>query len=236
MANRPVYIATGNQAKPLEIRNVDFKFYSGFSMEQKRRSIRSLHEAFLQDEPDRKILEISSKSEELLGTKLSAFNLMVKTRSGRAMCSVESAFQASKVFENGGPYVDLLYARSIEAKKDARIRNSGRVVGFRFNGQDFPINPTTYFYNWLYINALNQNKELIDPLIQYDAFTDIEFNPKRSLNCQAESVALFVSLHKLGLLEAALRDKESFLDIMGGMGKEGQAKKGKDAEQLSLSL
>ena len=35
---------------------------------------------------------------------------------------------------------------------------------------------------------------------EYDAFMDIEFNPAKSLNCQARAAAMYVSLKKVGLL------------------------------------
>ena len=127
---------------------------------------------------------------------------------------MESAFQASKVFERGGPYTDLLYADSRISKKDLRIRNSGNIVGFRFDGRNFEIEPKTFFYNWLYVNTLNLNKELGDRLIEFDAFTDIEFNPKKSLNCQAEAAAIYVSLRKQNLLDEALKDKDSFKKVV----------------------
>jgi len=47
----------------------------------------------------------------------------------------------------------------------------------------------------------------------YDTFTDIEFNPKRSFNCQARSCALFVALARKGLLGEA-ETKAGFLDIL----------------------
>lgn len=64
-----------------------------------------------------KILEISSKSLTSLGVELSAFNLKIITKKLQKSFSVECAFQASKVFENGGPFIDLLDKTSIEAKK-----------------------------------------------------------------------------------------------------------------------
>ena len=41
----------------------------------------------------------------------------------------------------------------------------------------------------------------------------MEFNPQKSLNCQARSVAIFVSLYKKGLLEQYLDNKELFKTI-----------------------
>lgn len=39
-----------------------------------------------------------------------------------------------------------------------------------------------------------ENKHLILEILKFKAFTDITFNPKKSFNCQARSVAMFVSL------------------------------------------
>ena len=58
------------------------------------------------------------------------------------------------------------------------------------------------------------NKSLAEQITGYDAFTDIEFNPKRSINCQAEAAAIYVSLEKQGLLLEALKDKDSFKEIV----------------------
>ena len=218
MAKRPVFVVSENVALMQKV-DVDFTYYNGFSVAQKQRCIESLHKAFLQQQQGKRVLEISSKSKEALGVKLSAFNLTVKGKSGKPI-SVECMFQSSKVFEHGGPYTDLLYVTSREAKKDVRLKNSGKVIGFQFNGKKFSCEPKTMFYNWLYINTLAQNKELTSDLIKYDAFTDIEFNPQKSLNCQAEAVAIYVSLVRQGLLELALKNKDDFLRIVYGEKKE----------------
>lgn len=212
MAIRPVFIVSFDKLF-LKKEDIQFKYFNGFSVKQKQKSIDSLHNEYLKRFKEHKVLEISSKSDNELGVKLSAFNLRIRTNKGKEI-SVESAFQASKVFENGGPYTDLLYVDSRISKKDKRIRNSGNIVGFRFDGRNFEIEPKTFFYNWLYINTLNLNKELGDRLIEFDAFTDIEFNPKKSLNCQAEAAAIYVSLRKQNLLDEALKDKDNFKKVV----------------------
>ena len=212
MAIRPVYMVSFDKLF-FKKEDIQFKYFNGFSVKQKQKSIDSLHNEYLKKFNEHKILEISSKSDNELGIKLSAFNLKRRTNKGKEI-SVESAFQASKVFERGGPYTDLLYADSRISKKDLRIRNSGNIVGFRFDGRNFEIEPKTFFYNWLYVNTLNLNKELGDRLIEFDAFTDIEFNPKKSLNCQAEAAAIYVSLRKQNLLDEALKDKDSFKKVV----------------------
>lgn len=50
----------------------------------------------------------------------------------------------------------------------------------------------------------------------YNAFSDIEFNPKKSINCQAKALALYISLIKKGVLEEALKNKDFFLEIAYG--------------------
>lgn len=100
MAVRPVFVVSLDERYCIR-ENMQFEYFSGFSDKQMQRSINSLHQAFVTKNADKKILEISSKSEVELGIRLSAFNLMTKTGDGKEF-SVESAFQASKVFEKGG--------------------------------------------------------------------------------------------------------------------------------------
>ena len=214
MANRPVFIVNCDNTESVNYltKDVDFKWHPGYAMVQKRKSISSLHEN-LNPDGALKILEVSSKSENALGVWLSAFNLKVyANKIGKI--PLECAYQGAKVFEFGGPYVDLFERSPFKIKKDARLRDSGIIRSFEFNGRSFKNTPTTFFYNWLYINALHENKEYAKEVLNYNAFTDIEFNPKKSKNCQAKACALFVSLHKKGMLSRAISDKEFFKKIM----------------------
>ena len=211
MANRPVF-EVSLDSKLFVRKDIEFQWFRGFAVSQKRKCINSLHQNYLLLNKDKHILEISSKSENELGVKLSAFNLMIH-KNGKSF-SVESAYQSGKIFEHGGPYIDLLDKPSINAKKDERLKNNGQIIGFSFYNETFSINPLTYFYNWLYINALNDNDDLNKQLINYDAFTDIVFNPQKSLNCQAAAAAIYVSLRKQNLLQQALKDKNLFLKIV----------------------
>lgn len=214
MAKRPVFLSTD---RPPYFREepVEFTFYSGFAVSQKQKSVKSLHKAFLDLHPQKRVLEISGASEDDLGASLSAFQLGVTLTDGRN-CTVETVFQSSKVFEHGGPYRDLLNKSSREAKKDPRLKESGQLIAFDAMGHRFPLTPRTYFYNWLYINALHRHSELTEPLMEYAAFTDIAFNPERSLNCQARAAAIYVALRQNEVLERALRDAESFLRVVYG--------------------
>mgnify|MGYP007070238309 CR=1 FL=1 len=213
MAERPVYVSTEN-APYVKTENIAFQFFNGFSDVQKMRSIESLHAAFLAKNLDLRLLEISSKSAVPLGIELSAFNLqIVLPKSGKSV-SVESAFQSSKVFEGGKQFVDLLDKSSRDAKRDPRLKTSGQLKAFKFFKHEFPLEPKTYFYDWLYINALRRQKDLTEEILNYDAFTDIEFNPKKSLNCQAKAAAIFVGLSRAGLIDDAVSNKEKFLEIV----------------------
>lgn len=213
MANRPVY-RIKTQAPYYEVINTDFKFYSGFSVSQKQKSIISLHEQYVLSNPNCNVLEISSKSKTELGVKLSAFNLDITTK--KRTFSVECAFQSSKVFENGGPYTDLLDKSSREAKTDPRLHESGKLVGFQWFNIAFPLEPKDYFYNWLYVNALKLNEKLANEILNYDSFSDIEFNPQKSINCQAKAAAIFVGLSKQKILDDALESRKNFLEIVYG--------------------
>ena len=162
------------------------------------------------------LLEISSKSSLKIGRHMSAFHITVDTKELGAI-KLELAFQGSKVFERGGPFTDL-YRKGEkeigEAKRDPRLKESGRLIGFRFEGVDFPTEPKTAFYDWLYCSFLSKHRDWAVSLYKYAGFTDVEFNPHRSINCQARSAALFLSLMKRGQLDEALQSPCDFVRVL----------------------
>lgn len=225
MAKRPIFIVNKYSKPYVKEINIEFNWHPGFSKKQKRKSISSLHSNFQSEtkyELD-KILEISTKSESNLGVQLSAFNLELNLNGQKA--PVECFFQSSKVFEEGGPYKELLNKKPHEVKKDSRLRNSGPLVSFELNNESWPLEPKTLFYDWLYMNALNQNKKLMKQVMKFEAFTDIEFNPKKSINCQARSLALYLSLKSRGIVEDIVKDKDDFIEFF---------KKDKGKKQMSF--
>ncbi len=201
MANRPYYYVDCNDQ--VQTGTVDFKWYPGFSIQQKQKSISSLHRS-IKSKGVSKILEVSSKSCSTLGVSLSAFNLKLTIPSTKINCTVESAFQGSKVFQHGGPFNDLFAKDSRTARAAIHDRDLGQLIGFDFGQGIFPVTPTTAFYDWLYLNAVLQNKNLFNSVVNYCAFTDIEFNPNKSFNCQAFSVAFAVSIFKSHSLKPAI--------------------------------
>ncbi|WP_297870554.1 DUF6977 family protein [uncultured Oscillibacter sp.] len=118
--------------------------------------------------------------------KLSAFRLRLNGY------TLENVFQSAKVFEKGGPYSDLLEVPPKEAKRDERLRTSGPLTGFRCQEGEFPLIPRTVFYDYIYISAVRQSLsgDEMRAVSEYNYFTDIEFNPAKSVNTQAGAVSI----------------------------------------------
>lgn len=214
MARRPIFIPDPQGAAPVRTVSVDFSWHPGLAASQKQKSIASLHVSALSLAGIDRVLEVSSKSVAALGVALSAFNLQFPIPSRGSPVCVECVFQGSKVFELGGPYRDIFGKTARDAKRDPRLQSSGRLTGFSFMGSEWGLEPQSAFYDWLYINALMSQQDLAKQVTDYSAFTDIEFNPERSINCQAYSVALFVSLLNSGQLKSATQSKQSFLKFL----------------------
>lgn len=213
MACRPVFITAPDHPNFVEVKLVEFTWYAGMSASQKQKSIDSLHSEIVA--PSGEILEVSSKSREELGVLLSAFNLsFVHAKYPNSIC-IESAFQGSKVFEHGGPLHHLYAMDARESKRTVREESLGSILEFNFFGQAWPTRPYTLFYDWIYMQALHRNKKLASQLLSRSHFTDIEFNPKKSINCQAYSAALYVSLSQRGILEEVLSNKDAYIAVMG---------------------
>jgi Family of unknown function (DUF6977) len=212
MTERPIFVPDSAEL----VREVPIRFVwsSGFAPIQKKKNIASLHAAAAKS-GYAPLLEVSTKSEEKVGQHLSAFNLKVHSQQFGEM-PLEMAFQGSKVFDHGGPYTDLYAMEDArDAKRDPRLKESGPLKGFRFENFWFPLDPKTAFYDWLYINALYEHREWLKKYIfHYKGFTDIEFNPARSINCQARSCALLVTLIKNDWLDEAIRSPQAFIDTL----------------------
>ena len=208
MASRPIFMSSENTFTEVSIKTIEFNWVPGLSKTQKLKCVKSLHLAASLKGIDN-ILEISSKSDVKLGIELSAFNLLYFSEG--EFFPVECIFQSAKVFEKGGPYKDIKFFQPKEAKRDERLKSSGNLTGFEFEGFFWELTPKTAFYDWIYINALSKNFELLNKLNNYSAFTDIEFNPKLQINCQARSVAFLKTLLDRGTLEKSLKNQSEFL-------------------------
>lgn len=218
MTQRPIFIPNYEEEIFVLKEDIEFVWHPGFSFQQKQKSIKSLHES-AKNKGIYPVLEISTKSELSIGRKLSAFNLLMNFDNNKKI-TVEAAYQGSKVFENGGPYREFFYLTGKEIKKDERLQNSGKLREFDFIGIKWQLDPVNAFYDWLYINALYQNPDLSNQILDYKGFSDIEFNPNKSINCQARAAALFVSLYKHKLLDSVISDRNIYLDLIGKNKKE----------------
>lgn len=213
MAKRIVFEAI--KAKPyVAAHEIEFEWNKGLNVKQKQKNIAAVHASFLEKYPDKRILENSSKSTQDGGSELSAFNLQKFVPSLGKSIPVENVFQGSKVFEsiadNPKNIPSLYTLPPLEAKREAA--KHGRIVGFTFEGQEFPTEPKTAFYDYIYCNALFENPSLAKLLLSYDSFSDIEFNSERSLNCQARAAALFVSLNRRGDADK-IKNFDSFIKL-----------------------
>ena len=188
---------------------IEFKFINGLAKSQKVKCALSLHKSINELHKDAKILECSTRSTVDLGLKLSGFNLMIDGH------PFENFIQASKVFEDNVQYENLLNEPSNVAS--SFIHNLDKeLIGFRYKNIFYPLEPVTLFYNYFYIKSMMESDINLDELMNYDIFTDIEFNHHnpRFINCQARAVAIYVSLRYKGLLDEAMKDIESFKKIV----------------------
>jgi hypothetical protein len=195
MAQRPVFVPL-DKAPWVRRRMVEFTWHAGMAVSQKQKSIASLHTAARGHLGLSRILEISSKSTQSEGVAASAFNLRIELPNGMRT-PLECAYQGSKRFAGGGPFADLYRGEALDAKRDERVKGSaGRLLSFEYFGESWPLEPSSLFYDWLYITALTQahNKHVLLQLIEYNVFTDIEFNPEKSVSCQANAAAIAVGL------------------------------------------
>lgn len=205
---RPIFVPDSQSIGVKEI-NISFDWHMGMTKIVRQRSIDSLHENAKKQGFER-ILEASSKSKQSIGIQLSAFFLKNENR-----IPVENLFQSSKVFEKGGPFLDLLRKMPRDAKRDERLRSHGKMIRFTYENRDFPLDPKSLFYDWLYIKTLfdcQNNYDLKEEFIDrnFQAFSDIEFNPTKSFSCQARTLALTMSLYQNESIKDFIYDPVKF--------------------------
>lgn len=214
-ATRPVFLP--NAKAPAGYYQKDVTFDWEYDAKHKqinyRKNSQNMRKKF-QDEYNMSLLEVSSASDCPLGKNLSAFNLTITTKNKRVY-TVEQLFQAGKVFKKAGSQIGLLKADSKKAKQTtAKIQKTGdKLIGFYLFGQEFPLEPTNLFYDWLYIHALNAS-ELGKYCLEYDGFTDIRFNPEKQLNCQAMACAKYECLVQSNKLDEALKNIKTFQKLV----------------------
>jgi len=151
MATRPIFVPDFHGRNLVHELPLDFPGASGFAEIQKRKNITALHNAARENGIVR-VLEISSKSSERIGRRLSAFSLKIDV--GNGMYPLESVYQGSKVFERGGPHPEIFNLSPRAAKRFIREGRRGNLKKFSLEERDFPLLPKNAFYDWLYIRSL----------------------------------------------------------------------------------
>lgn len=196
-----------NDEKVFDEEVVTFTYIKGMAFSQKVKNVLSFHSSIQSQFPYARILEVSTKSSNPLGVALSAFNL---TLDG---CSVECIYHASKVFEDGTCFEFLKDFSPRDAKRYMRENGTGALKCYKFNDTEIPLATKTMFYDYLYIKALMQNLDISNAIAEYDIFTDIEFNEKKGLNCQARSCAIYSYMLRTDTVNKYMGSMESFEKI-----------------------
>ena len=154
-----------------------------------------------------RVLEISSRSDEPLGRRLSAMHLRAPGPDGDRGLPVESVYQAAKCYGDGGPD-DQPIPNGYDAKRhDRERRGAGPLRGFHHQGTFWPAASGSAFYDRLWIQAAaaaGAGRELG----RFDAYTDQFHRPGQALACQARSAAMLVGLDRareLGKVHGATR-------------------------------
>lgn len=181
---------------------VEFEWVPGRNLTHIQQSIDNLHKAIKLIDPTFLPLEVSTKSRVEEGRLASAMNLLDYNEKSEKIF-LESIYQASKVFENGGPYLDLAIKEPKIAKQDSRLKESGGLIGYCYQDRFWKLTDFPTFYDWIYVKFITTeaNHGILESLRKYNIFTDINYSQTsvqkkvgRSFNCQARSVALYMSL------------------------------------------
>ena len=173
------------------------------------------HALMTQPAPGR-LLEISTRSTDADGRRLSAMNLRVPGTAGGNV-PLESAYQAAKDF-GAGPDTRIETLDGFAAKRRSKERAATmaaagcELAGFTRGGVHWPASTGTAFYDRLWLEgALNAYGDGLGEVLRpYVGFSDCFFRPGPARACQAAAAATAaVLLEKLkrrgdSVLEAAL--------------------------------
>ncbi len=175
MAKRLYFIAKPSYQGLIVEKHINFEYFRGRDHKQKVKSIKAMQHAIMAAESGGKVLEVSKYSPSDLGKQLSSLNLEYENSEGKTY-PVINIFESSKVFEFGGPYRDLLHVDPKDLDEDPRLKESGRLLGFHFEDEPYTLEPRSLFFDYIYIRALHQYKEIQDKLLEYDMISDVTYN------------------------------------------------------------
>lgn len=210
-ANRTGFIST---KEGVVERVYNFEWSMGLAVSQLRKSIRSLHNEIRNSGYD-KVIEVSTKSEDEVGRKLSPFNLMVNIEG--EILPVESVYHGSKVFNDNGNMVRISeceYMKPCKIKQFIRetigVRNL-KLVEFNIKGKKrFDLSSKGMCFDYIHILGASQNEELGNEIMKYDCFTDLMFKRENGIGCQARSCAMYKYLRTSGLVDRFLEKPYEF--------------------------
>lgn len=189
-----------------------FEWLKGLNPAVRQENSGRLKDAVCHDLGIARVLEVSTKSDLLLGVKLSAFSLKLPERFGSP--NLESAYQGSKVFvdSNGEEVRPPEWVCASEphiAKRYIRDRfATSQVAGFDFNGRFWAASPSCLFYDYLFFEAVQTKSAEFQEILDFQAFVDIEsaknhlgFQQGKPFNTQARSAAIYSTIVKNRLID-----------------------------------
>ena len=160
-----------------------------------------------------RVLEISSRSDEPLGRRLSAMHLRAAGPDGDRGLPVESIYQAAKCYGDGGPD-DQPITNGYDAKRhDRERRSAGPLRGFHHQGTFWPAASGSAFYDRLWIQAA-AGASATRAVQGYDAYSDQFHRPGQSVACQARSAAMLAGLDRARQL-GTVHDPEKWAGTLG---------------------
>jgi len=109
MAEKPLFVPVSVGPKLVNEVYFSIVWHSGFAPSQKKKNIKALHEAAGQAGYS-PLLEISTKSDEKVGQRLSAFRLKVHSKDAGEI-PLESAFKEAK-YSNGAVHTKIFIIRT----------------------------------------------------------------------------------------------------------------------------
>ena len=215
--------------RAFEEKLIDFEWFSGMSWQQHQKS--SLSMLSVLEAQGHTPAEISRRSiDKDFGVQLSAFNLKlnganvenifqsyktfndggpyldllsVDPKLAKNDCRIQSHESKKPCLTHKIDFKNKDFYESKNVCRYCQNRLNRKLIGFSSKNTNWGLEPKSMFYDALYISALLQNQQLTSQLIQYDTFTDIEFNQKilysnekGPFNCQARSCAIYVTLKK----------------------------------------
>ena len=126
MAVRKVYLPLTEYPYAKEV-SITFPWSNGSKQQNVQAVLDTFHDVY----PEVPALEVSLASAQPEGIGAAAMKLPFRLGSSEQEVPVGIVYEASKVFENGGPYPDLLQCSHQKVLKDARLQKSGRCTGYR---------------------------------------------------------------------------------------------------------